>query len=176
MSRELVQAPLSITQTGHFKQTPREPESSGMVMRFLRLGFSFFGLINRLQYWIGMAIAYGMFGVAMGLWLLDPESKEWSTIVGLWVVVWLISMFSLMSKRLHDLNISVLWLPAVVAVYALAMVLRQPMLETALGAMLGLGIILLGCFRSHGPEMDVEGGSEMATFDRQEAVGGKNRL
>ena len=58
LKRELVQAPLSITQTGHFKQTPREPESSGIVIRFLRLSFSFFGRINRLQYWIGMAIAY----------------------------------------------------------------------------------------------------------------------
>jgi uncharacterized membrane protein YhaH (DUF805 family) len=74
-------------------------------MRFIRLSFSFFGRINRLRYWIGMAIAYGMFAVAMLLWMLAPQSKEWTTIVGLWMIMCLISMFSLMTKRLRDLNV-----------------------------------------------------------------------
>lgn len=122
-------------------------------MRFLKLSFSFFGRINRLQYWIGMAIAYGMFAVALALWVLAPESKEWSTIVGLWMILWLISMFSLMTKRLHALNISAFWLPAVLVVYAFALTLGRPIVEYALNVALGMGIILLGCVR--GPEANL---------------------
>ncbi len=116
-------------------------------MRFLRFSFSFFGRINRFQYWIGMAIAYGMFAVAMVLWMLAPESKEWSTIVGLWTLVWLISMFSLMTKRLHDLNISSLWLPVVLMIFAFAVTVGQPWLQSAASTVMGLGIILLGCVK-----------------------------
>lgn len=147
------------------KETPREPKSSGVTMRFLRLSFSFFGRIKRLQYWIGMAIAYGMDAVGMALWALAPDSKEWPTMmVGLWMVVWLISMVSLMTKRLRDLNISALWLPAVLVAYGLALTLRQPTLDAALSSVLGLGIISLGCFS--GPQMGVEAGSKMATLDQ----------
>jgi len=94
-----------------------------------------------------MAIAYGMFAVAMVLWMLAPESKEWSTIVGLWMLVWLISMFSLMTKRLHDLNISSLWLPVVLMIFAFAVTVGQPWLQSAASTVMGLGIILLGCVK-----------------------------
>jgi uncharacterized membrane protein YhaH (DUF805 family) len=150
--------PLNITKTAHsLNETPGESESNGVTMRFLRLSFSFFGRINRWQYWIGLAIAYGMDAVAMAIWALAPDSKELSTILGLWMVVWLISMLSLITKRLHDMNISSLWLLAVLVAYGLALTLRQPMLDTALSSALGLGIISLGCFRSRRPQMGTTG-------------------
>jgi len=80
-------------------------------MNLVRLCFSFLGRINRANYWIGIGIAFGMMWLTLPVvFLLEPEGGYWNRAIGLWVLLWGVSLLAVMQKRLHDLDISGWWL------------------------------------------------------------------
>src|SRR5215472_4139505 len=80
-------------------------------MNLVRLCFNFLGRINRANYWIGIGIAFGMMWLALPVvFLLKPEGSYWNGAIGLWVLLWGVSLLAVMQKRLHDLDISGWWL------------------------------------------------------------------
>jgi len=81
-------------------------------MNWVRLCFSFFGRVNRAQYWIGIGIAYGMMILAAiaFFWLEEPASVYWDWAFGFWVLLWMVALVAVATKRLHDLDISGWWL------------------------------------------------------------------
>jgi uncharacterized membrane protein YhaH (DUF805 family) len=128
-------------------------------MYLVRLCFSFFGRVNRAQYWIGLGIAYGMMmlGYFFVLWLLEPEKfyvywywmedVYWYWIIGLWFVLWYVVVFAVATKRLHDLNISGWWLLGFPFIYALSFGLHQWVLASIGSVALFVGLIWLGCVK-----------------------------
>src|SRR6516164_3306672 len=66
---------------------------------------AFFGRLNRARYWIGVAITFGMMHSALLLFLwLEPEGTYWNEGIGLWVLLWIVALLAVATKRLHDLN------------------------------------------------------------------------
>ena len=115
-------------------------------MKILRLFFSFYGRTNRSTYWVGMGVVYGMFALAMLAWS-NFKFETASAIAGAWMLFWLIPLYALPSKRLHDLGFSAWWwVGANVAVFV-SMLLRSAIAEQVAPAALGGAMILLGCFK-----------------------------
>jgi uncharacterized membrane protein YhaH (DUF805 family) len=106
---------------------------------------AFFGRLNRARYWIGVAITFGMMHSALLLFLwLEPEGTYWNEGIGLWVLLWIVALLAVATKRLHDLNISGWWLLGFMIVYAALLIGVRPQ-EVSIGsAVLAVGMIWLG--------------------------------
>jgi uncharacterized membrane protein YhaH (DUF805 family) len=125
----------------------------GLPMKILRLLFSFFGRINRAKYWLGIGIVYAFFfGPGIALPVLLSPNKIWPFILGLWMISGVISLLSIISKRLHDLSITAWWVPAVFVVLLLIAAFGVPLARHISNAVMGVLIIALGCLRgTRGP-------------------------
>ena len=116
-------------------------------MKILRLFFSFYGRTKRSMYWVGMGVVYAMFFLTMIVWSNFQSDYTVSFIVGLWMLLWLSSIFAIASKRLHDLSFPAWWLLVAVVVGFLATLSRVALAEQISSVALGSGLILLGCFK-----------------------------
>jgi uncharacterized membrane protein YhaH (DUF805 family) len=115
--------------------------------RALKYCFSFSGRFNRANFWMGYGIGFLMIMVPIfAIETTIPDNKIATTIGGLWYIVWLVSMLAVMTKRLHDLDHSGLWLLAFfVVLVAVTVALRgQGQIESVLT---GAGIIWLGAMK-----------------------------
>jgi uncharacterized membrane protein YhaH (DUF805 family) len=68
-----------------------------------------------------------------------PENDQVATGVGLWIIVWNVSLFALATKRLHDLGISGWWLLGFLIVFAVLVGTRQDVLASIGSAALFAG-------------------------------------
>jgi uncharacterized membrane protein YhaH (DUF805 family) len=90
---------------------------------------------------------YAMFFLAMMVWSNFQSDNMVSFIAGLWMLLWLASLFAIASKRLHDLTFPAWWLLVAVVVGFLATLSRVALAEQISSVALGTGLILLGCFK-----------------------------
>jgi uncharacterized membrane protein YhaH (DUF805 family) len=123
-------------------------------MDLVRLCFSFYGRVNRAKYWIGFGIAYGMMVLAMTLWFAVPENDQVATGVGLWIIVWNVSLFALATKRLHDLGISGWWLLGFLIVFAVLVGTRQDVLAS-IGSVLPYSLASFGWVAQRGRKEEI---------------------
>src|SRR3974390_1590891 len=88
------------------------------AMDLLRFFFSYFGRATRAKFWIGIGVAFAMIAVAKPLHqfaasTIVPGSETLfhlsALVLSLWGVGWLVSMFAIAVKRLHDLGRSGWW-------------------------------------------------------------------
>lgn len=79
-----------------------------MLMDFLQFFFSYFGRVNRAKFWIGVAVVYAMFALAMVV-LLGVSDERVSIAAALWMILWVVSLCAIAVKRLRDLGHSGLW-------------------------------------------------------------------
>jgi uncharacterized membrane protein YhaH (DUF805 family) len=119
---------------------------SSHVVRVLRFLFSFYGRTQRSMYWLGMGVVYAMFGFPL-LWSSFHSSYVVSFIVGLWMFLWLASLFAIVSKRLHDLSFSAWWLVVANAILFVSILSRVELAEQISTFVFGSGLILIGCFK-----------------------------
>jgi uncharacterized membrane protein YhaH (DUF805 family) len=120
-------------------------ESDGTAIRALKFCFSFFGRFNRKSFWIGYGIGFLMIMIPIfAIETTIPDNKVAVTIGGLWYMVWLVSMLAVLTKRLHDLDYSGLWLLAFFVVVPVAVTLALPGQRDLVGTLGGIGIICLG--------------------------------
>jgi len=103
--------------------------------------------MKRSMYWVGMGVVYAMFFLTMIVWSNFQSDYTVSFIVGLWMLLWLSSIFAIASKRLHDLSFPAWWLLVVVVVGFLATLSRVAPAEQISSVVFGTGLILLGCFK-----------------------------
>ena len=139
------------TNPSTYRLQPIEPAR----LRLLRGGclentsalFSFYGRMKRSMYWVGMGVVYAMFFLTMIVWSNFQSDYTVSFIVGLWMLLWLSSIFAIASKRLHDLSFPAWWLLVAVVVGFLATLSRVALAEQISSVVFGTGLILLGCFK-----------------------------
>lgn len=135
---------------------PNSANGKRLPIKILRLLFSFFGRINRAKYWLGLGIVYAIFGAAMASWMLLSPNETGSSILGLVMMVGLVSLLSIISKRLHDLSITAWWAPVVLAVITFISVRSGT--EQISTIVFGVSLIWLGCKKGtpgpnrHGPD------------------------
>jgi len=90
--------------------------------------------VNRAKYWIGVAIAFAMMHGPLWLLLwLEPEGTYWFGGIGLWVLLWILALLAVATKRLHDLDIAGWWLLGFMIVYALLLIGVRPQ-EASIGS------------------------------------------
>jgi uncharacterized membrane protein YhaH (DUF805 family) len=99
------------------------------------------------MYWVGMGVVYGMFFLTGIIWSNFQPNYTVSLIIGLLAIPLLASLFALVSKRLHDLGISAWWWVGVNVVMFVSMALRSAIAEQIMTAVVGGGLLLLGCFK-----------------------------
>ena len=80
-------------------------------MRFLRYCFSFSGRFNRTNFWAGYCLAFLMTMIPVAF-IASGIPNEAAAIIGLWILLWFVSILALATKRLHDLDYSGLLLLA----------------------------------------------------------------
>jgi uncharacterized membrane protein YhaH (DUF805 family) len=80
-------------------------------MKLLLLLFSFFGRTNRAKYWLGLVIALGLSAVPwyIQIGILKFEPSGWNVALAYMSLLAVVSLVSLVVKRLHDLNLSGWW-------------------------------------------------------------------
>lgn len=126
-------------------------------MKLLRLFFSFYGRINRTQYWTGWAGAYAIIGLAMLVWAFMPPSEVVSFVVGLIALTCVFTLIPISVKRLHDLDITGWWVPVFLAVYCFILLPREPISNSISSVVLFILIVWLGSRKGemggnrHGP-------------------------
>jgi uncharacterized membrane protein YhaH (DUF805 family) len=115
-------------------------------MRFLRFCFSFYGRFNRANFWAAYGLAFVMIMVPIFA-IYTGVSSEVSMAIGLWSLLWLVSTFAGMTKRLHDLDYSGLLLIAAFAVLVGISMAMRPQDRQYEGLIPGIGLIWLGSMR-----------------------------
>jgi uncharacterized membrane protein YhaH (DUF805 family) len=99
------------------------------------------------MYWIGVVAVYSMFGLAMLAWSNFQPNYTASLIAGIWMLFWIIPLFALVAKRLHDLGFSAWWWIGANAALFVSILVRSAIAEQIMTVVLGGGLILVGCFR-----------------------------
>jgi uncharacterized membrane protein YhaH (DUF805 family) len=116
------------------------------VVRFLRYCFGFFGRFNRTDFWIGYGFATLMMVIPLALFAWSGNDTA-ATFAGLWAMLWFVSMFAVATKRLHDLDHSILALPLFFAVLLALAFFTRGQARQFEGVLPGIGIIWLGSKR-----------------------------
>jgi uncharacterized membrane protein YhaH (DUF805 family) len=113
--------------------------------RLLRFCFSFSGRFNRANFWAGYGLAFIL--TMLPLAFIPNAPNDAAAVIGLWMLLWLISMMAIATKRLHDLNYSALLLLAFFAVL-IAMTIMMPVQARQFeGVLPGVALIWLGSKR-----------------------------
>jgi len=123
------------------------PTSPTVVTKCLRYCFDFSGRFNRTNFWIGYGFTVLMMMPLTALYATLPDNTAAAAVLGLWIILWSVSILAVATKRLHDLDHSGLALLAFFAVLiALSFVVRQQDRQYE-SLILGIGIIFLGSIR-----------------------------
>jgi uncharacterized membrane protein YhaH (DUF805 family) len=99
------------------------------------------------MFWVGMGVVYAIFFLTTMAWSNYQSNYVVSFITGLWMLVWLISLFAIVSKRLHDLGFSAWWLVGANVILFLSILSRIELAEQISTVVFGTCLILLGCFK-----------------------------
>jgi uncharacterized membrane protein YhaH (DUF805 family) len=99
------------------------------------------------MYWVGMGVVYAMFFLTMIVWSNFQSDYTVSFIVGLWMLLWLSSIFAIASKRLHDLSFPAWWLLVAVVVGFLATLSRVALAEQISSVVFGNWLDFAGLFQ-----------------------------
>jgi uncharacterized membrane protein YhaH (DUF805 family) len=123
------------------QRTYRPPQPDSAVIRALKYFFSFSGRFNRANFWIVYGIAFLMTVVPPAvIEIIFPDNSAINAVVGVWCILWFVSIQAVAARRLHDLGYSGLWLLAYFAVYVAA----YAALDRDFGMLTLLVIICLG--------------------------------
>ena len=77
------------------------------------------------------------------LWI-EPQGIYWNGGIGLWLLLWIVALFAVATKRLHDLDIAGWWLLGFTIVYALLIGYRDRMVDQIATVALAVAMIWLG--------------------------------
>lgn len=115
-------------------------------MGVLRLLFSFFGRINRAKYWIGLGLIYLWWGAIMATWYALLRHDDFGNgTAGLAMIIGCVSFFSVIAKRLHDLDLTGWWIVVGnVVLLGLAAMTKDETFSSIASLLLFVTVVVLG--------------------------------
>ncbi|GEM_PF-2477738 len=114
-------------------------------MQLLRFCFSFSGRFNRTNFWAGYGLAFVLTMIPVAF--IQGARNDAAAMIGLWMLLWFVSMLAVATKRLHDLDYSGLLLLAFFGLL-IAMTIFMPVQDRQFESVLpGIGLLWLGIKR-----------------------------
>jgi uncharacterized membrane protein YhaH (DUF805 family) len=120
-------------------------KSAHEPVHLFKLLFSFSGRLNRAKYWLGIGIVFGAGAGITGVLRVSAERTWWLPITAALLIAWYVSFAAIITKRLHDLNLSVWWgFGFFIAVFATGRIFSLAQLPPYIELLLLVGAIWLG--------------------------------